>query len=139
MLKQVTSLLICVVMLVATAPSRTYAQTPAQTTLTENEGSSGDAQAKSKQNLKAAFAELTAKSRAGAVTEADLKRLERERLYPQTKAKSKSGLTGKEKLLIFGIIAGFVGLGVVLAKTMKKGIVFCSIDPGDLNCVGPYE
>jgi len=137
--KKVTSLLICVVVLIATAPSGAFAQTLAHTALADSGGRSSDAKAKPKQDLRGSFAEVMAKSRAGTVTEADIKRLETDRLNPQTSAKAQSGFTKKQKILVFSIVAGLVGLAVVLAVTTKKGgHTFCDVDPTDPNCLGPF-
>jgi cell division protein FtsL len=71
------------------------------------------------------------------VIEADIKRLEQEQQHPQIKAKSQSGYTKKDKILVFSIVAGLVVLAVVLAFTTKKGgHAFCDVDPADPDCIG---
>jgi outer membrane murein-binding lipoprotein Lpp len=137
--KKVTSLLICAVILMGTVPSGAFAQTHAQNLLASSVGSSGDAQAKLKQDLRASFAEVMAKTRAGTLTERDIKRFETDWLNPQTTAKAQSGMTRKEKVLIYSIVAGLVGLAVILGiKTGKGGHGFCDTDPTDPDCIGPY-
>ena len=137
--KKVTSLLICVVTLMGTVPSGVFAQTHAQNLLASSVGSSSEAKPKLKQDLRASFAAVTAKSRAGILTERDIKRFETDWLNPQTTAKFQSGMTTKEKVLIYSIVAGLVGLAVVLAiKTGKGGHAFCDTDPTDPDCIGPY-
>jgi hypothetical protein len=137
MLKKVTSLLICAVMLVVSAPAKALAQTKAQPAPASSRQGASDAQAKPKRDLKTAIAEVTAKSRFDTVTQADLKRLERERLSPQNT--SKGGFTRKEKILVYSIVAGLVVLAVVLGvKTGKGGHAFCDTDPTDPDCIGPF-
>ena len=137
--KKVTSLLICVVILMGTVPSGALAQTHAQNLLASSVGSSSDAKAKLKQDLRASFAEVMAKSRAVTLNERDLKRFETDWLNPQTTAKAQSGMTKNEKVLIYSIVAGLVGLAVILGiKTGKGGHGFCDTDPTDPDCIGPY-
>jgi hypothetical protein len=135
MLQKVTALLICAVMLLVSAPAKLLAQTMMQPAPAVSRAS--DAGAKPKRDLKAAMADVTAKSRVDAVTQADLKRFERE--GPQNTAKNYGGLTKKEKILIYSIVAGMVVLAVVLGiKTGKGGHTFCDSDPTDPECIGPY-
>jgi hypothetical protein len=71
------------------------------------------------------------------MTQADIKRFKRE--GPQNTAKNDGGLTKKEKILIYSIVAGMVVLAVVLGiKTGKGGHAFCDTDPTDPDCIGPY-
>jgi hypothetical protein len=129
------SLLLCAVMLLASAPSKAFAQALAQPAPTDSGQDTSKAQVKTKPDLRTAFSELTAKSRIDTVTEADIKRLER--LNRQTNAKPESGYTKKQKILVFAIVAGIVVLAVVLAfNTEKGGHNFCDIDPADPDCIG---
>ena len=135
-MKKVASPLICAVMLLTVAPSKAFAQTLPAQPAGIGQGA-GDAQAKPKPGLRTALAGVMAKSRADAVTEADIKRLESERLNPRTYAKPQAGYTKKEKILVFSIVAGLVVLAVVLALTTEKGgHTFCDIDPADPDCIG---
>ena len=132
--KSVTSFLICAVMLLATVPSRAIAQTLAQPAAAATGQRSSDGQAKAKPDLKAAFAEATARTKAGTSLGANIKRLESEALKPQTQ----SGYSRKQKILVIAIVAGLVVLAVVLAFTTEKGgHSFCDVDPGDPDCIGP--
>jgi hypothetical protein len=129
------SLLLCVGMLLACAPSKAFAQAPAQPAPAGSVQDARGAQVKSKPDLRAAFSELTAKSRIDTVTEADIKRLER--LNRQTNAKPESGYTKKQKILVIAIVAAIVVVAVVLAfNTEKGGHNFCDIDPADPDCIG---
>ncbi len=137
MLKQVTSLLICAVMLLASAPAKVFAQTTAQPAPEGSGQDVSDAQAEPKPDLKSAIAEVLAKSRVDTLTHADLKRFERARL--QNTAKDDGGFGRKEKILVYSIVAGLVVLAVVLGiKTGKGGHAFCDSDPTDPECIGPF-
>jgi hypothetical protein len=136
-MRNVTSLLICAVML-ASVPSNAFAQAPAQPEPVASGKGAIDAQTKPKSDLRTAIAEVVAKGRANAVTEADIKRFERERLNPQSTAKNDSGYGKKEKILVFSIVAGLIVLAVVLGiKTGKGGHAFCDTDPTDPDCLLP--
>ena len=136
MLKKVTSLLICAVVLLASAPAKAFAQTVAQPAPIDDNGrSASDAQAKPKPDLSTAIAGLLVKSRADTAAPSDMKRFERERLQNT----AKGDLTRKEKILIYSIVAGMVVLAVVLGiKTGKGGHAFCDTDPTDPDCLGSY-
>jgi hypothetical protein len=135
MLKKVTSLLICAVVLVTSAPAKAFAQTIAQPAPEHSGQRASDAQAKRKPDLKTAIAGLLAKSRADTAAPSDMKRLERVRLQNTLKG----GMTGKEKILIYSIVAGMVVLAVVLGiKTGKGGHAFCDTDPTDPDCLGSF-
>src|SRR5919199_633671 len=112
--KNMTSLLICATMLVATVPSKALAQTLSQPAPTRSEQSSRDVPAKPKRDLRAAFEKVLAKSRTDAVSEEGIKRIEKEGLNPQSTRKQASGYTKKEKVLVISIVAGLVVLAVVL-------------------------
>ena len=133
MLKKATSLLICAVVLLTSAPAKAFAQTVAQAV--DNGRGASDAQTKPKPDLKTAVAGLLAKSRADTEAPSDMKRFERERLQNT----AKGGMTRKEKILIYSIVAGMVVLAVVLGiKTGKGGHAFCDTDPTDPDCLGSY-
>ena len=129
--KNITSLLICAAILVATAPSKAYAQTPAQPAPADSGQSSSDAQAKAKPDLRAAFAEVTARTKSGTSPEADIKRFESKRLNAQ----SPGGYTRRQKILVTAIVVGLVVLAVVVAvKTGKGGRSICEDVPSDPSC-----
>jgi hypothetical protein len=137
MLKKVTASLICAVMLLVSAPAKALAQTMTQPAPADSGQRASDAGANPKRDLKTAIAETKAKSRFNAVTPADLKRFERE--GPQNSARNYGGLTKKEKILIYSIVAGMVVLAVVLGiKTGKGGHAFCDTDPTDPDCLGSF-
>lgn len=132
MLKKITSLLICTVMLITATPSKIFAQTLARLDAAVKEQSANDSQVKQTPGLKVTFAELTARSKTGASLEANIKRLEREALN----ANPQSSYTKKDKIIIISVVVGLVVLAVVLGLTTKKGgHTFCSDDPSDPNCL----
>ena len=135
--KSVAPLLVCAALLLAAAPSKAFAQTLARPAPTGVGQSSGDARAKPQADLRGTFAGVTARSRAGTVTGADIKRLERGWLDSQTTAQAQSGFTKKQKVLVIALVVVIVGLAVVLAhNTEKGGHTFCDIDPSDPDCIG---
>ena len=137
-MRNVTSLLICVVMLLVSVPSKAFGQAVAQPAAIASEKGASDAPAKPKSDLRTAIAEVVAKGRAKTATEADIKRFERERLNPQSTAKNDGGYGKKEKILVFSIVAGLIVLAVVLGiKTGKGGHAFCDTDPTDPDCLLP--
>ena len=137
-IKNVTCLLLCAVVLLAYSPSKAFAQTPVRPALAAGGMSASESQEKPKPDLRAAFAEVTAKMRSDSTTEADLKRLERTQLNPQNTSKGQSLYTRKEKIILISSVVGIIALAVVLAFTTKKGgHGFCDIDPGDPDCLLP--
>ena len=131
--KNITSLLICAVMLFATGPSEVFSQSLTQPAFTGSGQSLNDGQAKPKSDLRAALAEVRARTMAGGSVEANIKRLEKESLNAQPQ----SGYSRKQKILVIVIVAGLVVLAVVLALTTEKGKhSFCDVDPGDPDCIG---
>lgn|GEM_PF-4545506 len=136
--KNIASLSLCAVVLLASAPSQAFAQTLAQAAPPGGGQGAGDAPAKSRPDLQAALAEVAAKPRAGTLPAPDMKRLERERQDPQSTAKPQAEHSKRDKVIIYSIVAGLVVLAVVLALTTKKGgHTFCDVDPGDPDCIGP--
>lgn len=129
LIKNITSLLICTVMLLATMPSKAFAQITAQKVAKDSGQSSSDTRAKP--DLRSAFAEITAKAKSGVLMEADIKRLERDRLNAQPQP----GYTKRDKIMVTAIVAGLVVLGVVLAvKLGKGGRSICEDVPSDPSC-----
>ena len=134
MLKKATSLLICAVVLLASAPAKVFAQTVAPPAPVDNGRGASDTQAKRKPELKRAISGLLAKSRTDTAAPSDMKRFERQRLQNTANGE----MTRKEKILIYSIVAGMVVLAVVLGiKTGKGGHGFCDTDPTDPDCIGP--
>ena len=137
MLKKLTCLLVCAVMLIVSSPAKAFAQAIAQPAPVGSKQGASEPQAKPKADLRKAIAQVTAKSRVDTVTQADLKRFEREGPNPQNTASG--GMTRREKILIYSIVAGLVVLAVVLGiKTGKGGHAFCDTDPTDPDCIGPF-
>lgn len=124
---RVTCWLVCAVLLLVSLPSQAMAQTTAQPA----------GAARAKPDLKTSVAEVVTKSRLHTVTRADIKRFEKE--GPQNTPKNFSGLSKKEKILVYSVVAGLIVLAVVLAvKTGKGGHTFCDMDPTDPECIGPF-
>lgn len=115
MLKKSVTLLICAVMLLTTSPSKAFAQTLARPAPAGNGQNSSDGQVIPKPDLRAALAEVTARTKAGDSLEANIKRLNKEALNPQ----SQGGYTKKQKILVIAIVAGLIVLAVVLALTTE--------------------
>lgn len=135
MLKKKDISLLLAVLLLASAPSKAFAQTPVLLAPAGSAQGAGNARLKPKPDLRAAFSELTAKSSIDTVTEADIERLKR--LNRQTSAKPEPGYTRKDKILVAAIVVGIVVLAVVLAyNTEKGGHNFCDADPADPDCIG---
>lgn len=129
--KNIASLLICAAILLAATPSKAYAQAPVEPAPTVNGQVSSNAPAETKPDLRAAFAEVTARADSRTLPEADIRRLERERLNAQ----SQGGYTRKGKILVISIVVGLVVLAVVVAvKTGKGGRSFCEDVPADPSC-----
>jgi len=138
MLKKVTSFLVCTVMLLASGPAKAFAQTLAQSVPPQSKHIS-DLQAKPQPDLGTSVAGLLAKSRSDNLTLSDIKRFEREGPNPQNTGRHEGGMTRKEKILIYSIVAGMVVLAVVLGiKTGKGGHGFCDTDPTDPECLGSF-
>lgn len=125
------SLLTCAVVVLAFAPTRALAQTvarpPAQTAA---------ARAEQKPALKSIFAEELAKKseRAGKLSTADVRRLEKESLDPRPQGGG-SGWSKKKAVLMVVIVVVIVGLAIVLAHNGVNPSVTCDQDPLDPNCV----
>ena len=139
MLKKVTSFLVCTVMLLASGPAKALAQTLAQSIPPQSKQCTSDLQAKPQPDLSTSVAGLLAKSRIDNLTLSDMKRFEREGPNPQNTGRHEGGMTRKEKILIYSIVAGMVVLAVVLGiKTGKGGHGFCDTDPTDPECLGSF-
>lgn len=73
-----------------------------------------------KPDLRKSFATEVAKIKAGALTEADLKRLEKEQQAPQSDPPTKTGWTRRKKLLVALLIVVATGAVVVAIKHRCK-------------------
>ena len=91
--------------------------------------------AKTKPRLKELFAGEVAKNKAGAMSEADIKRLEKESLFPQTAPKNSSGFSKKNAFLAIVIVVVIVGLAIVFEHNGVNPVVRCEEDPGAPDCV----
>lgn len=135
-MKQVASLLLCAVTLLAVAPSKAFAQTVSQPAVAVREQHTGGAQAKPKHELKALFAEELAKHKAETVSAAESKRLAKGWLNPQSTPKHSSGFSKKDAFLVVLLIVVITGLAIVLVHNgAEGGVPSCSVDPSDPNCV----
>jgi len=127
--KKVTSLLTCMALLLATAPSKAFAQILAQRMSLDIGQSASEGQAQPGSKLRATFAEVKAQAKAGPSMEAEVKRFS---AWPKPQA----GYGKKEKIIVYSIVAGMIVLAVVLAiKLGKGGHTFCSNDPTDPECL----
>ena len=117
-------------------PLRTAAQTNTPPAAAADARREKAPQASPEPTLGRAFAEAAAVRNAGALTTAEIKKLEK--LNLQSTTNSQGGYTKGQKVLVISIVAGLVVLAVVLALTTEKGgHSFCDIDPGDPDCIGP--
>jgi len=129
--KNITFFVISAVLLISPAPSRVFAQIRVQTETPIVETNASTIQTNLKPDLKSVFAKELAKSKTDNLTEADFKRLEKERTNP---AARKENWTKKEKtfLIVFGI--GLAALVTFLIITPYKGPRDCNEprpkDPG---------
>ena len=134
-IKSIACLLICGVMLLAFSPSKAFAQIGGQPAVApRGENPSGEP-AKSKPQLKELFAGEVAKNKAVAMSEADLKRLEKESLFPQSAPRGSSGFSKKHAFLAVVIVVVIVGLAIVLEHNGVNPVVRCEDSPGTPDCV----
>ena len=134
-IKSIACLLICGVTLLAFSPSKAFAQIEGQPAVAPSEENAGGVPAKSKPPLKELFARDMAKNKAVAISEADLKRLERERLFPQSAPKAGSGFSKRDAVLAVVLVVVIVGLAVVLVHNGVNPVVRCEDQPGTPDCV----
>jgi hypothetical protein len=133
--KQIASLLICTVTLLGVVPSRAVAQTSGQSKLAISEQSLNDEQARPTPDLKAVFAEKMADIKAGSLAEANLKRIKKGEMYPQSGTKSNSGLSKKEKIFLVVFLVALTGLAIVAAVNRDENSPpICADEPRDINC-----
>lgn len=125
-IKSIACLLICGVTLLAASPSKAFAQTG---------GPTAGAPADSKPRLKELFDEGLAKKKAGTLSEADLKRLEKERLFPQSAPRGSSGFSKRDAVLVVVLVVVIVGLALVLEHNGVNPVVRCEESPGTPDCV----
>lgn len=132
--RSIASLLLCGVTLLAVSPSKAYAQLAAQPAVIPKRDSLSVEPLKPKPRLKEAFAGEVAKNRGRVLTEADIKRLEKESLFPQT-TPSSSGFTKKEAVLVVLLVVAIVGLAIMIANNTEEQPPDCSLDPSDFRCL----
>lgn len=132
-IKPVASSLMCAALLLTVAPSRAFAQTMNQPAVATREQNSDGARASGKPDLKARFAEEIANAKAETLSAEGIKRLDREKLPPQSTVKS--GFSNKNVVLAVVIVVVIVGLAIVLAHNGVDPNVSCDADPLAPNCV----
>ena len=136
--RPIVSLLLCGVTLLAVSPSKAFAQTagrPAAAAPAPRGEELSGGRAKSEPRLEEVFAGEVAKGgAAGVMSEADVKRLEKESLFPQSAPRS-HGFSKKKALLAVVIVVVIVGLAVVLEHNGVRSVVRCEDDPGAPDCV----
>lgn len=134
--RPIACLLLCGVVLLAASPSRAFAQIEGQPADAPAVVSAGDAPAAPKPRLKELFAEGVAKKKVAAISEADLKRIEGARLFPQSPPKSASSLSKRDTVLIVVVMVVIVGLAIVVAHNAPDDLPpSCDFDPGNPECV----
>ncbi len=123
-------------MLLAVAPSKAFAQTLSQTVVAQSEQNISRLEIKSKPNLKTLFAEETAKNKSRAtLSAADIKRLEKENLNPQTTTRSGSGFSKRDAILAVVIVVAITALAIVLAHNGVDPKPRCEDEPGTPDCI----
>lgn len=133
--KSIACLLMCVVTLLAVSPSKAFAQLGSQPAVASRAENPGGEPVKSKPSLKELFERGAAKNKAGAISEADLKRLEKERMFPQSAPKTGSSFSKRKAILVVVLVVVIVGLAVVLEHNGVNPVVRCEDDPWDPDCV----
>lgn len=123
-------------MLLTVAPPTAFAQTIGQPLVEQREQNlNGVPQPKSKLDLKASFAKEIANVKAGALSAADLKRLEKERLESQATTQPKSGFSKQEKILAVVIVVAITAVAIVLVHNGVEPITRCEDDPSAPDCI----
>ena len=132
-IKTIASLFVCAVLLVTVAPARAFAQTLSHPAIAPAEQTSDGARAERKPDLKARFTEVIANAKADTLSAEGIKRLDREKLPPQSTVKS--GFSNKNVVLAVVVVVVIVGLAIVLAHNGVDPNVSCDVDPLAPNCV----
>lgn len=125
-MKTIASLLICALTLLTVTPSKAVAQ---------REQNPGGVQAKPRPHLKSLFAEETANVKVGTLSAADIKRLEKERLDPQSTARPNSGFSKREKILAVVIVVAITAVAIVLVHNGVDPKPRCEDDPSAPGCI----
>ncbi len=133
--KSIACLLICGVVLLAVSPSKAFAQLGSRPAAATGGGIPGGEPVKSKPSLKEVFAREVARNKAGAISEADIKRLEKGWMFPQSAPKPSSGFSKKKAVLVVVMVVAMVGLAVVLVHNGVEPVVRCEDDPVAPECV----
>lgn len=134
--RPIVSLLLCGVTLLAVSPSKAFAQTEGRAAASAPRGEElSGGRAKTEPRLEEVFAGEVAKGgTSGVMSEADVKRLEKESLFPQSAPRS-HGFSKKKALLAVVIVVVIVGLAIVLEHNGVRSVVRCEDDPGAPDCV----
>ena len=134
-IKFIACLLICTVTLLAVSPPKAFAQIGAHPVIAPVGENLGGKPAKSKPRLREVLARETAKSEAGVISEAELKRLHKESLLTQSAPRAGSGFSKKKVVLMVAIVVVIVGLAIVLEHNGVNPTVRCEDSPGTPDCV----
>ena len=115
--KHIATFLSCTVILLTVAPPQSPAQSLAQSSAGNSQHNLDAALAISKSDLKASLAKEIAKLKAHTLTEADARRIEKERQDPQSGPKAKEGWSRRDKFFLGVFIVGTAALvGLLIAK-----------------------
>jgi hypothetical protein len=130
--KQIAPLLICALILLSARQSAALAQAR----YADNVQGLSAPRSKPNSNLSTVFAEGVAKIKTAGPGTDDFRRLEKERLFPQSAAKpGGSGFSGKEKILAVVIVLGITALAIVLAHNGVDPKPRCEDEPGSPDCI----
>ena len=114
--KPISALLVIVVALVTVGPPKVFAQTLAQPATSVIEPTSPAPPAKSKSDLRKSLAAEVARIKAGPLTEADFRRLEKERQAQQSGVPHQKSWTRKNTIFMALFVVMMTGVVVVLIK-----------------------
>ena len=120
--KHIAAFLTWTVVLLTVAPPHASAQALAKSSSGNSAQHLNAALALPKSDLKASLAKEIAKRKAHTLTEADARRIEKERQDPQSGPKAKEGWSGRDKIFLVVFIVGtaaLVGLLIAKAKVPK--------------------
>ena len=134
-IKSIACLLICAVTLLAVSPPKACAQIEGHPAVAPRGEHLRGEPAKSKPQLRELFIREIAKNKADTLSLADLKRFEKESLFPQSAPRGSSAFSKKNAVLAVVLVVVIVGLAIVLAHNGVNPTVSCDESPGTPDCV----
>lgn len=137
LLKQVASMMVCALMLLALTPPGVSAQTQAQPKAAAVERRSLSVSgAETRSSLKALFAESASRIGTGRLTGLDFKRLEKMQQEEDTQpAQNEKWSKRKKVLMIIAIIGAGALTAWAIANSVENPRSFCDTAPWDPDCI----